>query len=177
MGIVNQRKGNQDAGSLYHHLSMWLKGLFKQREGNMNTIAITNQINGETVTITYTEIEVLGFIERAKETDAIQQVSDNYRKEVRTIKNEIRDFFSEGEWSDGETTVNKGDVNAMLERIGCNKLTTKYNGTFTITGTFSLEVEDEDEIQSIIEENTDISNWSADMDIEQVEVHDIEEDN
>ena len=65
----------------------------------------------------------------------------------------------------------------MLERIGCNKLTTKYNGTFTITGTFSLEVEDEDEIQSIIEENTDISNWSADMDIEQVEVHDIEEDN
>ena len=143
----------------------------------MNTIAITNQINGETVTITYTEIEVLGFIERAKETDAIQQVSDNYRKEVRTIKNEIRDFFSEGEWSDGETTVNKGDVNAMLERIGCNKLTTKYNGTFTITGTFSLEVEDEDEIQSIIEENTDISNWSADMDIEQVEVHDIEEDN
>ena len=177
MGLVNQRKGNQDAGSLYHHLSMWLKGLFKQREGNMNTIAITNQINGETVTITYTEIEVLGFIERAKETDAIQQVSDNYRKEVRTIKNEIRDFFSEGEWSDGETTVNKGDVNAMLERIGCNKLTTKYNGTFTITGTFSLEVEDEDEIQSIIEENTDISNWSADMDIEQVEVHDIEEDN
>ena len=159
------------------HLSMWIKGLFKQREGNMNTIAITNQINGETVTITYTEIEVLGFIERAKETDAIQQVSDNYRKEVRTIKNEIRDFFSEGEWSDGETTVNKGDVNAMLERIGCNKLTTKYNGTFTITGTFSLEVEDEDEIQSIIEENTDISNWSADMDIEQVEVHDIEEDN
>ena len=177
MGIVNQRKGNQDAGSLYHHLSMWLKGLFKQREGNMNTIAITNQINGETVTITYTEIEVLGFIERAKETDAIQQVSDNYRKEVRTIKNEIRDFFSEGEWQDGETTCNKGDVNALLERIGCNKLTTKYNGTFTITGTFSLEVEDEDEIQSIIEENTDISNWSADMDIEQVEVHDIEEDN
>ena len=177
MGIVNQRKGNQDAGSLYHHLSMWLKGLFKQREGNMNTIAITNQINGETVTITYTEIEVLGFIERAKETDAIQQVSDNYRKEVRTIKNEIRDFFSEGEWQDGETTCNKGDVNALLERIGCNKLTTKYNGTFTITGTFNIEVEDEDEIQNIIEENTDISNWSADMDIEQVEVHDIEEDN
>ena len=143
----------------------------------MNTIAITNQINDETVTITYTEIEVLGFIERAKETDAIQQVSDNYRKEVRTIKNEIRDFFSEGEWSDGETTVNKGDVNAMLERIGCNKLTSKYSGTFTITGTFNVEVEDEDDIHSVIEDNTDVSNYSADMEVDSIETFDIEEDN
>ena len=143
----------------------------------MNTIAITNQINGETVTITYTEIEVLGFIERAKETDAIQQVSDNYRKEVRTIKNEIRDFFSEGEWSDGETTVNKSDVNAMLERIGCNKLTSKYSGTFTITGTFNVEVEDEDDIHSVIEDNTDVSNYSADMEVDSIETFDIEEDN
>jgi hypothetical protein len=71
----------------------------------------------------------------------------------------------------------KSEVNDLLERIGSDKLTTKYNGTFTITGSFNIEVEDEDEIQSIIEDNTDVSNYSADIDVDQIEVHDVEEDN
>ena len=145
----------------------------------MNTITITRvqEDSGTPYDVTYTEAEVLNFIKNAKETDAIQQVNDQQRKEIRDIRNAVRDFFSEGEWSDGETVCNKGDVNDLLERIGSNKLTTKYNGTFTITGTFSIEVEDEDEIEDIITENTEISNWSADMDVDQIEVHDVEEDN
>ena len=144
----------------------------------MNTIAITNEIAGEIVTITYTELEVLGFVEKAKYADDIQKSYDAVTREIRTIRNEVRDFFSEGEWSDGETTVNKGDANTMLERIGCNKLTSRYSGTFVITGTFNLDVEDEDEIQSIIEDNTDVSNYSTnDMDVDGIEIHDIEEDN
>ena len=145
----------------------------------MNTITI-NRVNEESGTpydVTYTEAEVLNFIKNAKEVNAIQESYQSIVKELRSIRNEVRDFFSEGEWSDGETTCNKGDVNAMLERIGAAKLTTKYNGTFTITGSFSIEVEDEDEIEDIITENTEISNWSADMDVDQIEVHDVEEDN
>ena len=160
-------------------LRQWrTRGTHKQREGNMNTIAITNEIAGEIVTITYTELEVLGFVEKAKYADDIQRSYESAQKEIRTIKNEVRDFFSEGEWNDGETTVSKGDTNAMLESIGCNKLTSRYSGTFVITGTFNLDVEDEDEIQSIIEDNTDVSNYSTnDMDVDGIEVHDIEEDN
>ena len=145
----------------------------KQREGNMNTIQITNE-NG---VVNYTEAEVARFIEKSKEVDAYDQVNNQYRKEINNLRHEVRDFFSEGEWSDGETTCNKGDVNSLLERIGAAKLTTKYNGTFTITGSFSIEVEDEDEIEDIITENTEISNWSADMDVDQIEVHDVEEEN
>jgi hypothetical protein len=141
----------------------------------MNTIQVLDIESGNT--INYTEIEVAHFIKRTKEIDAIQQVNDNQRKEIREIRNAVRDFFSEGEWSDGEQTVIKSEVNDLLERIGSNKLTTKYNGTFTITGSFSIEVEDEDEIENIISENTEISNWSADMDVDQIEVHDVEEDN
>jgi hypothetical protein len=141
----------------------------------MNTIQVLDIESGNT--INYTEIEVAHFIKRTKEIDAIQQVNDNQRKEIREIRNAVRDFFSEGEWSDGEQTVIKSEVNDLLERIGSNKLTTKYNGTFTITGSFSIEVEDEDEIEDIISENTEISNWSADMDVDQIEVHDVEEDN
>lgn len=139
----------------------------------MNTI----QINTAEGTVNYTEAEVIRFIERAKDIDAVQQRADKYLQDIRNIRNEVRDFFSEGEWQDGETTCNKGDVNAMLERIGANKITSTYNGTFTITGTFSVEVEDEDEVEDIIVNNTDISNWSADMNVDDIEIHDVEEDN
>lgn len=141
----------------------------------MNTITIESPTTGDT--ITYTETEVRNFISKAGEVSGLNDSITAQVQTIRSIRNEVRDFFSEGEWSDGETTVNKGDVNAMLKRIGAAKLTTKYNGTFTITGSFSIEVEDEDEIEDIITENTDISNWSADMDIDQIEVHDVEEDN
>jgi hypothetical protein len=141
----------------------------------MNTITIESPTSGDT--ITYTEVEIRNFISKAGEVSGLNDSITAHLREIRTIRNEIRDFFSEGEWSNGETTCNKGDVNAMLERIGAAKLTTKYNGTFTITGTFSIEVEDEDEIEDIISDNTEISNWSADMDVEQIEVLDVEEDN
>ena len=120
---------------------------------------------------------MLHFRKRAGEVDAVQQVADLERKTVRDIRNYVRDFFSEGEWQDGETTCNKGDVNAMLERIGANKITSTYTGTFNITGTFSIEVEDEDEVEDIIVNNTEISNWSADMNVDDIEIHDVEEDN
>ena len=132
----------------------------------MNTIQITT-VDGA---VNYTESEVTRYIERAGQVDRLQD-------ELRKIRHEVRDFFSEGEWSDGEQTVNKPEVNELLERIGAAKLTTKYNGTFTITGSFSIEVEDENDIEDIITQNTDISNWSADMDADQIEVHDVEEDN
>ena len=165
-------------GHLTGLLRQWrTRGTHKQREGNMNTITINTETDGEVATITYTEVEVLHFRKRAQEIDAIQQDNDIKRKEIRDMRNNVRDFFSEGQWDNGETTCNKGDVNVLLETIGANKLTTKYNGTFTITGSFNLEVEDEDEIQSIIEDNTDVSNYSADMDVEGIEVFDIEEDN
>ncbi len=130
----------------------------------MNTIQITT-VDGP---VNYTESEVTRYIERAGQVDRLQD-------ELRKIRHDIRDFFSEGEWSDGETTINKGDTNALLERIGCNKLTTKYRGTFTVNGTFEIEVEDEDEIESIITDNLSVDCYDADIDVDTIEVHDIEE--
>lgn len=161
-------------GHLTGLLRQWrTRSTHKQREGNMNTIQVTTADG----TVNYTEAEVLHFMARSKELNVYAEEIDTQRKTIRDLRNNVRDFFSEVEWEDGEQTVNKREVNDLLERIGSSKLTTKYRGTFTITGSFNIEVEDEDEINSIIEENTDISNWSADMDIEQVEVMDIEEDN
>ena len=139
----------------------------------MNTVTITSKTDAEgnmLAAVTYTETEILRFIEKAGQVDKLQD-------QLRQIRYDVRDFFSEGEWSDGETTVNKGDTNALLERIGANKLTTKYRGTFTITGTFGVEVEDEDDAESLFTDNVNVDFYDGDIDVEQVEVHDIEEDN
>lgn len=145
------------------------------RERNMNTITINSTPEG--ATITYTEAEVLHFIAKAGEVSGLNDSITAQLKEIRNIRNEVRDFFSEGEWQDGETTVNKGDVNVLLDSIGAAKLTTKYNGTFTVTGTFNIEVEEEDEIESIIADNMEVSVWGADIDVDSIEVIDVEVDN
>lgn len=139
----------------------------------MNTI----QINTAEGTVNYTEAEVIRFIERAKDIDAVQQRADKYLQDIRNIRNEVRDFFSEGEWSDGETTCNKGDVNLMLERIGADKLTTKYSGTFTINGTFSVETEDLQTAIALFEDNVNVEFYDGDIDVDNIETHDVEEDN
>jgi hypothetical protein len=65
----------------------------------------------------------------------------------------------------------------MLERIGTSKLTTKYRGNFTIIGTFEVDVEDEDEVEDTITENISVECYAADVDVDSIELHDVEEDN
>ena len=142
----------------------------------MNTITIMSTVEG-TPNVTYTEGEVLRFIDKAKGIDELNELLNKQVNTIREIKNQVRDFFSEGEWNDGETVVIKSEVNSLLESIGCNKLTTKYNSNFTITGTFSVEVEDEDDVESIFTDNVSVDFYDGDIDVDQIEVNDIEEDN
>ena len=131
----------------------------------MNTIQVTTSDG----TINYTESEVIRFIEKIKELDDYKQTAiDNRHK--------VRDFFSEIEWSNGEATISKSDVNELLESIGANKLTTRYNGTFTVTGTFSVDADDEDEADTIFTDNVSVDFYDGDIDVDQIETHDIEED-
>ena len=142
----------------------------------MNTITIMSSVEG-TPNVTYTEGEVLRYIDKAKGIDELNDLLNKPVQTIRDLKCKVRDFFSEGEWNDGETVVNKGDVNTLLESIGCNKLTSRYNANFTITGTFSVDVEDEDDVESIFTDNVSVDFYDGDIDVDQIEVNDIEEDN
>ena len=131
----------------------------------MNTIQVTTEHG----TVNYTESEILRFIQKVDELDGFKQNAiDNRHK--------VRDFFSECEWSDGEATISKSDVNALLESIGANKLTTKYSATYTITGTFSVDVDDEDDVESLFTDNVSVDFYGGDIDVDQIEVLDIEAD-
>jgi hypothetical protein len=64
----------------------------------------------------------------------------------------------------------------LLESIGANRLTTRYNATFTVTGTFSVDAEDPSEAESIFTDNLSVDFYDGDIDVDQIEVMDIEED-
>ena len=138
----------------------------------MNTIQITT-VDGM---VNYTEAEIVRYIEKAKGIDELNELLNKQYQTIRSIKENVRDFFSEVEWEDGEQTVTKSDVNELLERIGSHKLTSRYGGTFTITGTFQVEAEDEDEAESMFVDNVDVSFNDGDYTIDQTEVNDVEED-
>ena len=159
-------------GHLTGLLRQWRTRSIKQREEHMNTIQITTADG----MINYTEAEIVRFIDKAKGIDELNNLLNKQSNTIREIKNNVRDFFSEVEWENSEQTVTKSDVNELLERIGSHKLTSRYGGSFTITGTFQVEAEDEDEAESKFSDNVDVSFYDGDITVDQVEVNDIDED-
>ena len=137
----------------------------------MNTITI-KATNAHTPDVSYNELEVQRFIDDSR---ALKERERILLDKVYNLRRQVREFFADQEWDSSEITINKASVNELLEELGCDKLTTKYQGTYTITGTFNIEASDEDEAQSIISDESEVSNYGAEMSIDQVETFDIEE--
>ena len=138
----------------------------------MNTIQITTADG----VVNYTEAEIVRFIDKAQGIDDLNDILNKQSNTIRSIKQNVRDFFSEGQWDNNEFSSSKSDVNEFLESIGCNKLTSQYGGSFTITGTFQVEAEDEDDAESKFSDNVDVSFYDGDITVDQVEANDIAED-
>lgn len=146
----------------------------------MNTITISDIESHNGAMITYTENEITRMIAELKDyknkEDQLGDANVKLSKDIRTLRQQVRDFFSEVEWSDGEQTVQKSEVNELLESIGANRLTSTYGGTFIITGTFQVEAEDEDEAANKFVENVDVNFHEGDITIDDTTTDDIAED-
>jgi hypothetical protein len=151
---------------------MWLKGLFKQREGNMNTIQLVNSMGN---TVTYTESELTTII-----GNGVKSAEDSVRlsDKIKDTKYKVRDFFSELEWENSEATITRSDVNELLESIGCDKIRGQYKATVTITAYITgYEAEDEDDATDCIGDDITVDVGSnASIDVDSVEVSDVEEE-
>jgi hypothetical protein len=146
----------------------------------MNTITISDTESRNGAMITYTDHEIARMIAELKDyKDRQERLGDanvNLNKDIRTLREQVRDFFSEVEWSAGEQTVQKSDVNELLESIGANRLTSQYGGSFTITGTFQIEAEDEDEASNKFTDGVDVNFYEGDITIDDTTTNDIAED-
>ena len=136
----------------------------------MNTITIKST-NAHTPDVSYNEVEVQRFIDDSR---ALKERETILLDKVYNLRRQVREFFADQEWDSGEITISKINVNELLDEIGCDKLTTEYRGTFTITGTFNVEASNEDEAESMISDETEVNNYAGGMHIEQIEVFDIE---
>ena len=138
----------------------------------MQTITISSN-DEHTPDVTYTSAEVARFVNDAR---ALKERETILLDKVYHLRRQVQEFFKDQEWDSGEITINKKDVNELLGELGCDRLTSKYVGTFTITGTFNVEADDEDDVEAIISDSTEVDNYLASMHVEQIEVFDIEED-
>jgi hypothetical protein len=139
----------------------------------MNTIQITND---EGQIINYTETEIKTIIK-----NGVSVAEDTVRlSEQRTkFKRLVRDFFSELTWESGydggDATIHKDHVNTLLRDLGIDTLTTTYRGSATISFTFEVEADDEDEARSIIEENASVNEYGFESSDEEVSVDEVDE--
>ena len=122
--------------------------------------------------VTYTGVEVQRFIDDSR---TLKEREGILLDKVYHLRRQVREFFKDQDWDRSEITINKTEVNELLEELGCDKLTTEYRGTFTITGTFNVEADDEDEVVSIITDSTEVNNYSGNMHVEEIEVMDVED--
>ena len=126
----------------------------------MNTITIGS--------VTYNELEVQHYIDN----------SNKKTEKLNDIKYKVRDFFSEREWSDGETTVTRSELNELFSEVGLEHIRGKYKATVTITAYISdYPAENKDDAINCLEDDIEVTvGSSATITVDRVEVDDVEED-
>jgi hypothetical protein len=86
-----------------------------------------------------------------------------YRDEMFKLRSVVHDFFDERfNGGEDEVEVNRDDVNELLGDIGANLLQQEYEGRVTISFSFTVKAESEDEAREIVENA--VSNLESQID-------------
>lgn len=137
----------------------------------MNTIQVKLDTGA---TINYTETEIVRAFEQ------VESYKTQYGNEVTTnakIRNQVRDFFSEREWSDREATVTLDEVNELLNNIGSHAIQSTYSGSVTVSLTFcDLDADDADSAIAMIEDEIQVELYGVSISVDSVNVDEITED-
>jgi hypothetical protein len=139
-----------------------------------------NPITVDSVTYNFTE-ESLKELIKSEATLKLRlesvrlEAQEAYRKVVST-RSKVYDFFSEA-FDDGsdEATVNRDDVNELLEAIGSDVLTTTWSATVEITVTVTgIKATSPEEVEDIITDNIEVSGYDLELCDPDIRVQEIE---
>ena len=139
-----------------------------------------NPITVDSVTYNFTE-ESLKELIKSEATLKLRlesvklEAQEAYRKIVSN-RSKVYDFFSEA-FDDGsdEATVNRDDVNELLESIGSDVLTTTWSATVEITVTVvGIKATSPEEVEDIITDNIEVSGYDLELHDPDVRIHGIE---
>jgi uncharacterized protein YukE len=77
---------------------------------------------------------------------------DDKRTEVRSIQNSVWEFLNSAfDSSYDEATITMSDANELLENIGANLIEQEFEGRVTISYSFTVKAEDEDNAREKVE--------------------------
>ena len=77
---------------------------------------------------------------------------DDKRTEVRSIQNSVWEFLNSAfDSSYDEAKITMSDANELLENIGANLIEQEFEGRVTITYSFTVKAEDEDNAREKVE--------------------------
>jgi hypothetical protein len=139
-----------------------------------------NPITVDGTTYNFTEESLKQLIKSETESKSRLEQSQTeaqaaYRK-LAEIRSKTYNFFSEA-FDDGsdEATVNRDDVNELLESIGSDVLTTTWSATVEITVTVTgIKATSPEEVEDIITDNIEVSGYDLELHDPDVRVQDIE---
>jgi hypothetical protein len=78
--------------------------------------------------------------------------SRGYRDEMFKLRNTVHEFFKDQfDGGDEEITVHRDEANELLGDIGADLLKQEFEGRVTITYSFTVQAESEDEAREIVE--------------------------
>ena len=84
--------------------------------------------------------------------EAEQVRARGYRDEMFKLRNTVHEFFKDQfDGGDEEITVHRDEANELLGDIGADLLKQEFEGRVTITYTFTVQAESEDEAREIVE--------------------------
>ena len=138
----------------------------------MNTISVTNTETNEV--ITYTEAEVLRFIQDCKAANERNQQSI---RDAIFIRNTVYEFFnSQYSPGDQDITTSVEEINEMLRSINADELKRTWSASVRIYVNVSgIEAANKEEVEDFIRDDINVELQSIDGEIwvDDVEVTDV----
>ena len=92
-------------------------------------------------------------IDRLKQDLNAEEVrSRGYREEIFKLRNVVHTFFADQfDGGDEEVSIHRDEANELLGDIGADLLQQEFEGRVTITYSFTVKAESEDEAREIVE--------------------------
>jgi hypothetical protein len=120
---------------------------------------MSEENNQETVVIPDTVVELSPLDVVQKEInqlkEALENTRDDYRgkiNQVNQIRESVHQFFTDAfDSTDDQATITMSDTNELLSSIGASLLEQEYEGRVTITYSFTVKAEDEDNAREKVE--------------------------
>ena len=113
---------------------------------------MSEENNQEVTTLSTLDIVQKEIDKLKQDLEAEEVRARGYRDEMFKLRSVVHDFFDERfNGGEDEAEVNRDDVNELLGDIGANLLQQEYEGRVTISFSFTVKAESEDEAREIVE--------------------------